>query len=182
MKRQQLSRLVLVAGVTLLMSCGNPADLDNFDVVVEETTSVPGATPLELLLDSFPVVDGLAEFDISESSEFRNGKYSPDDVESVRLRRLTMSVVSPDGQDLSFFGDVVFLLSTEGLETIEVATASEFPEGMASVEFETTGSNIKDYVLAKRGTFTVQVSDTKRPAQETQLKIRAVFDVDLGIL
>ncbi|MBD90628.1 MAG: hypothetical protein CL940_09840 [Deltaproteobacteria bacterium] len=165
-----------------LAACGNPADLDNFDVTIEEMTSVPGATPVEILLDSFPVVDGLANFDISNSSEFQNGQYSPDDVGSVRLKRLTMSVVSPDGQDLSFFGDVVFLLSTDGLPTIEVATASEFPEGVSSVNFDTSGADIKEYVLAKEGSFTVEVSDTKRPPQETALKITAVFEVDLGIL
>ena len=81
----------------------------------------------------------------------------------MRLKRLTMSVVSPDGQDLSFFGDVVFLLSTDGMPTIEVATASEFPEGVSSVNFDTSGANIKEYVLAKEGSFTVEVSDTKRP-------------------
>ena len=174
--------LILCVLLLPLAACGNPADLDNFDVTIEEMTSVPGATPVEILLDSFPVVDGLANFDISNSSEFQNGQYSPDDVGSVRLKRLTMSVVSPDGQDLSFFGDVVFLLSTDGMPTIEVATASEFPEGATSVDFETSGADIKDYVLAQAGSFTVEVADTKRPPQETVLKIKAVFEVDLGIL
>ena len=173
---------LIVVALLALGACGNPADLDNFDVTVEETTSVPGATAVELLLDGFPVIDGLANFDISNSSEFKNGQYSPEDVGSVRLKRLTMSVVSPDGQDLSFFGDVVFLLSTDGMPTIEVATASEFPEGATSVDFETSGADIKDYVLAQAGSFTVEVADTKRPPQETVLKIKAVFEVDLGIL
>ncbi len=173
---------LIVVALLALGACGNPADLDNFDVTVEETTSVPGATAVELLLDGFPVIDGLANFDISNSSEFKNGQYSPEDVGSVRLKRLTMSVVSPDGQDLSFFGDVVFLLSTDGMPTIEVATASEFPAGATSVDFETSGADIKDYVLAKAGSFTVEVTDTKRPPQETALKITAVFEVDLGIL
>ena len=173
---------LIVVALLALGACGNPADLDNFDVTVEETTSVPGATAVELLLDGFPVIDGLANFDISNSSEFKNGQYSPEDVGSVRLKRLTMSVVSPDGQDLSFFGDVVFLLSTDGMPTIEVATASEFPEGATSVDFETSGADIKDYVLAKAGSFTVEVTDTKRPPQETVLKIKAVFEMDLGIL
>jgi hypothetical protein len=174
--------LILCVLVLPLAACGNPADLDNFDVTIEEMTSVPGATAVEFLLDGFPVVDGLANFDISNSSEFQNGQYSPDDVGSVRLKRLTMSVVSPDGQDLSFFGDVVFLLSTDGMPTLEVATASEFPEGVASVNFDTSGADIKEYVLAQAGSFTVEVSDTKRPPQETALKITAVFEVDLGIL
>jgi hypothetical protein len=165
-----------------LGACGNPADLDNFDVTIEETTTIEGATAVEVLLDGFPVIDGLANFDLANSSEFKNGQYSPNDVGSVRLKRLTMSVVSPDGQDLSFFGDVVFLLSTDGMPTIEVATASEFPEGVSSVNFDTSGADIKDYVLAKAGSFTVEVSDTKRPPQETVLKITAVFEVDLGIL
>lgn len=174
--------LILCVLVLPLAACGNPADLDNFDVTIEEMTSVPGATAVELLLDGFPVVDGLANFDLTDSSEFKNGQYSPDDVGSVRLERLTISVVSPDGQDLSFFGDVAFLLSTDGMPTIEVATASEFPEGVSSVNFDTSNADIKEYVLAQAGSFTVEVSDTKRPPQETALKITAVFEVDLGIL
>jgi hypothetical protein len=63
-----------------------------------------------------------------------------------------------------------------------VATASEFPEGVSSVNFDTSGADIKEYVLAKAGSFTVEVSDTKRPPEETVLKITAVFEVDLGIL
>ena len=179
MRTMKSYRLGLLALFALLAGC---ADLDNFEVEIEEITSVPGATAIEVLLDGFPVTDGLASFDITEASEFKNSEYSPEDVEGVELKRLTMSVVSPDGQDLSFFGEVVFLLSAEGLPTIEVASASEFPDGADSVNFNTSTANIKNYVLANKGTFTVQVRDTKRPPQETSLKIKAVFDVDLGIL
>lgn len=170
-----------VALLLALTGCGVD-ELDNFDVTVKENAVIPAATVVETLLGGFPQLDAFTEFDLTESATFRNKNYSPSDVDSVLLESLTMTVVSPDGQDLSFFGTVIFFVETEGLPKKEVARAEMFPEGVSSVRFDTTNDDLKNYLLAKEATMTVEVEDTSRPERETTVEVKAVFDIDVNVL
>ena len=167
----------------VLAAAGCGADqLDNFDVTVKETAQIPAATVVETLLGGFPALDAFTSFDLSQSATFRNKNYDVDDVDSVVLERLTLRVVSPEGQDLSFFGTVVFYVEADGLSRKEIARYDDFQPGQDSVAFHTSRDDIKQYVLAKEATVTVEVEDTSRPSQATTVEIEAVFDVDVNVL
>lgn len=157
------------------------ADLDNIDVEVSSQATIPGATPLDVLLGQFPQLDGFTRFDLAQSSTFRNSEYDVNDVDSVTLTSMTMSVAEPEGQDLSFLGEVVFFVETAGLERREIARQESFPEGADRVAFEVVPGDIKSYVMAAEATVTAEVSDSKRPDEETTIRVDAVFDVDIKV-
>lgn len=178
--------LVRRAGLCLLCACALASaagcgELDNFDVPVKARATIPGAGPLGNLLDVFPPLDGFNRFDISRTSEFENREHSPDDVDSVVLESLVMRVVSPAGQDLSFFGTVTFRLDTAELPDIEVARRSDFPAGQSEVAFTTVTDDLKAYVLAAEGTMTADVQSSRAPPQETVVELEAIFDVDVNV-
>ena len=162
-------------------ACSDAEDLDNFDVEVKGQTVIKAGSALEVLLNGFPQLDAFTGFDLSESQAFRNKDYSPDDVDSVVLQTLTLEVTDPDGQDLSFLGSMVVYAETEGLPRKEIARRDDFPEGMMKVSFTTSSDDIKDYVLAREGSLTVDVIDSRRPNQDTTVEMVAVFDVDIRI-
>jgi len=179
--RSTLLAIGLAAVILLAIGCDDAARLDNFDVEVTEQTVVEKASPLELLLGSFPQLDAFTRFDITDQADFQNSKYSPDDVDSIHLSTFTMRVVMPDGQDLAFLGSMVLYLETDGLPRKEIARCDDFPAGQTSVDFETTGDDLKPYVLARESHLTVEVNDSRRPEQDTTLELQAIFDVDIKV-
>lgn len=179
-----LRKIVLALGALVvlgLLGCDSAERLDNFNVDVREQVTVPGASVLEQLLGGFPTLDDFNNFDLAQTSTFQNTKYSVDDVDSVNLESLTFTVISPDGQDLAFLGEVIFYVQAEGLERKEIARQDNFPAGATEVAFDTTPDDLKQYLLAREADITVETLDSKRPNQDTVVEVEAIFDVDVNV-
>ncbi len=174
--------LVLLAALASTSSCDEVRRLDNFDVRITEEVVVDGRSVLGDLFEQFPQLAEATSFDITQSGTFQTEGYDPDDVDSVVLERVTFRVLEPEGQDLSFFGAVVFFLEAEGLPRIEVARQEEFPPGETSVDFQTTNADLKAYLVNQRGTVTAEITDSQLPAQQTRVEVVIVFDVDIDVI
>ncbi|PJB36313.1 MAG: hypothetical protein CO108_23680 [Deltaproteobacteria bacterium CG_4_9_14_3_um_filter_63_12] len=177
--RTAVSLLCLLFTASLAWGC---EDVDNFDVSVDGETTVPAASPLELILGDLPLTESFTHFDITQAQGFRNDKYTVDDVDSVRLKSLVMTATVPEGADLSFLGEVSFYAETAGLPRKEIARQDTFPVGQSAVSFAVVRDDLKSYLLAPEGGITVEVLDSSRPEFETTLSIKAVFDVDVNVL
>jgi len=85
--------------------------------------------------------------------------------------------MSPQDQDLSFFGSVRVILRTEGLGEVEMAQAASFPAGSREVVFAHTEQDLRDYLLAPEYEIEVEAQDSERPPQNTVIQVKADFDV-----
>ncbi|OIP39756.1 MAG: hypothetical protein AUK47_09445 [Deltaproteobacteria bacterium CG2_30_63_29] len=177
--RRAFRILYLLLTTSLVWGC---EDIDNFDVSVDGETTVPAASPLELILGDIPLTEAFTHFDITQAQGFKNDKYTVDDVDSVRLKSLVMTATVPEGADLSFLGEVIFYAETAGLPQKEIARQDTFPVGQRAVSFAVVRDDLKSYLLAPEGGITVEVLDSSRPKFETTLSIKAVFDVDVNVL
>ncbi len=177
----RLSTLAMAIMVPWVAGCDALEQLDNISVPITTTVTVPGATPVDILLGAFPTPAGLDGFDFSQSSVFENSKYGPDDVDSIKLESLVFEVVSPLNQDLSFLESVVFFIETDDLPRIELARSDSFPEGATLVVFQPTNADLKRYVLGTQATVTTEAPNAERPPEETTIEVRAVFDADIRV-
>ncbi len=177
-----MTPLAALALLVLSAGCSDVEDLDNFDVTINQQTAIPGASALELLLGNFPVLDSFTAFDLAQEASFKNSGRDANDVDKVTLAALTFKTVDPPGQDLAFFGEVIFFIEAEGLPRKEIARQEDFPAGATTVAFDTSPDDLKDYVLVNRATITVEINDTSRPPQETIIEVKAVFNVDVNVL
>lgn len=157
-------------------------DIDNFDVEVRDEATLAGATIVEGVLGGFPTVDAFTRFDLSQSAEFEERGYSPDDVDSIHLTRLRLRVVDPADQDLSFLGPVEVVLQNPDLPAITIASQTDFPPASTQVDFETSAADLKRYLLGTRSSITFSIEDARRPEQDTRVEILAVFDVDVNVI
>lgn len=176
--------VVLLAALSALGGCDDIESLDNFDVPIEAEVVVERGTAIEMLLGGFPQLEGFTRIDLSESAAFGNNGYRARDVDSLVLESLLMRVISPEAEeaDLAFFGEVTFILETEGREPVEIAWADEFPAGARVVEFTTTDADLKAYLVGAEGTIRADIRDTRRPDVDTTVRVEAVFDVDVNVL
>jgi hypothetical protein len=174
--------LLIVFLSALSIGCGSLEDLDNFDVEVRDETTVEAGTAIEGLLAGFPQLDGFTRLDISQSAEFEERGYNPDDVDSIRLTRLTLSIIEPAEQDLAFLGSVQVIVSNPDLPDVVMAERLSFDEGEQQVDFETSDANLRHYLLGTRSTITFDIEDSRRPMQDTRIEVEAVFDVDVNVI
>lgn len=177
-------RIALLAACAALVGCDDIESLDNIDVPIEAEVVVERGTAIEMLLVGFPPLEGFTRVDLSESAAFGDNGYRARDVDSLTLTSLVMRVVAPDAEeaDLSFFGEVVFIVEAAGLEPIEIARATAFPVGAREVVFSTTDDDLKRYLVGTAGTITADIRDTRRPDVDTTVRVEAVFDVDINVL
>ncbi|TVQ93384.1 MAG: hypothetical protein EA397_04510 [Deltaproteobacteria bacterium] len=163
--------------VAALLAIACQGQLFNVRVSGDATTTVPARTALEQLVGDF----GFGEFvsmDLTESQELQNQGVEPGDIASARLVRFDLEAIDPDDADLSFLDSMSIYVEAPDLPRVLLATASEFPEGEAVVEFELTGEDIADHVVSQSMTFSTEVNG-RRPTSRTE--VLASYAVRVGV-
>ncbi|MED5374688.1 MAG: hypothetical protein VX899_26960 [Myxococcota bacterium] len=148
-------------------------------IQVEETAQV--TIEKGTLLEDFIGDMGFDEFvtmDLTESSELANQGVEPGDVQEVTLTSFSLTALEPEDADLSFIDSMDVTVEGPDLPLEIMATADDFPEGQASVEFELTQVDITDYVTSERMSIGTDVS-AHRPEQDTL--VEAAFTVSVRV-
>jgi hypothetical protein len=174
--RRTTAAFVLALPLLAAVGCDR---LDNFDVIVSDQATIQGA-PIGAL-GALPGLDAFTRFDLSQSSDFQNRQYSIDDVDRLTLTRLTLRRISPNAQDLAFFGTLVLSLEADGLPKKEIARASGFAAGQTTKDMIVTPDDLRLYLLARQATLTADALDSRPPPQDTVIELEAVFDVDVNV-
>jgi hypothetical protein len=168
-----LRALALAPVALVLAACG---ELDQIDVVHSGSATVPGgpAVPISGAIAAFPF--SLGRDALSEEGVDAN------DVDSARLVGLRLEVT----QGTSFqdwLDEISFYVEAPGLAPVLVATKAgigSLPDGTSVVDLDTTGVDLKPYVLADTTTVTAQGSGTAPPV-DTTVKATATVRVDVSV-
>jgi hypothetical protein len=145
------------------------------DVPITSSTTVKGGTLFQnLLSQSF---GDFTSIDLASSAEFKNAGIDKDDVESVRLSGLTLTVTAPAGGTLEFLDEVAFYVEAEGLPKVKVAEAAAVPDSATTLALTTTNVELAPYVTAPKLSLTTETK-AHAPRSDTTLEARAVFTVD----
>jgi hypothetical protein len=149
-----------------LCGCG----ILSFDVNSKGTTTVQGSA-IGAVLPGLSSFGGFDNFDISQQAGFDNNDTRKDHITSTRLTKLTVKVVSPSGQDLSFFTSLKFTISASKpqLPAIEIAHRESFPAGATSVDLTIDDVDIAAYAKADNFAITTQASG-HAPTQDTTIE------------
>lgn len=169
-------RIIATVGLFGLVGCGE----ELFTISVEQTSDTvvtgvgvlpPEAPDEPLAIDQWvevPDQDYLAGQGIAES-----------DVTDAYLRQLTVSVVSPDSQDLSFLDEVELWVSAPGLPDARIAHGGPYPAGTMSADLELDGVDIAPYAFAD-GPSIGTIAGGQPPEADTTLRATASFEVGVS--
>lgn len=168
--RKVLPAVALVTAVT----CAN---LDNIDVDAGGKVTVPAGTIVDKLLAGALDFTGFNKIDFSQ--DFANQGVTKDDVDSVHLKSLELTIESGDNFD--FIESISFSVGADGLDTVEIAHLDAVPKGTKKLVLDvSTSAELKPYVVAPSMRIDGKVQG-ERPDQETTVSAAAVFDVDIHI-
>src|SRR5688572_19762368 len=117
------------------LALGTCSSLDNIEVPVTGNATIPRRSVIDELLGnlSFAGFDG---FDISQSQQFENQGYSKDQVDSVRMLELTLTIRSPAGAKFDFMDSIRFYAEADGLPRVLVAELDVVPDGVSTLALD----------------------------------------------
>lgn len=160
----------------LLLLAACDGSLTHIAVSGQTSTSVPAGTVLEALVGDLGFGD-FTDMDLTTSQELKNQGVKPGDITSAVLTDFSLHAKSGD-PDLSFLTSMRLRVQTDTLDALTIASQDHFPEGEDTVDFETTGTDIAEYVTSQAMTLTTDV-DGHRPESDTV--VVAAWVVDVGV-
>ena len=175
-----VSSLPAVASLLLLAACGSPS----FTTEVRGEAVVPGdPAPQSVVLNSLPAIGSFTSIDFNQNQEFQNQGVTKDEVSSVRVSQLRLSIVSPDGQDLGFLDEVRFYAKAGNQEVLiaEAIGVAERGVGKRELELGVRDAELQPYVTAPSMSILVR-GRGRVPSQDVRLQAVVTLDVKVNVL
>ena len=156
--------------VALMATLG--CEVADFDVERNGTATIPrGITgeDLQLMrLDDMEIV--LTEIEDTHG-------IAREDLSDAEITSFTLTVLEPDGTDLSFATSIEVFAEAEGLERVRIAHQTEFPSGEDVIDLETDDVDLRDYVAAPSVTLVARIDGVTPPAD---VQVEAAAELHLG--
>lgn len=158
----------------LATACGH---LDEFDVTRSATMTIDGiAGSPSLATPSLPVPLPIDRHVLEQEG------IDPNDVDSARLVALRIEVTQGTNFE-DWLEGVAFTIEASGLSKQLLAQRTGIgllPDGTTAVALETSGVDLKPYVLAESSTVTADLTG-RAPAVDTTVKVTATVRVDVNV-
>ena len=179
-----MKRLVLLLLVIILIpaeSCRKIRDLANININIPYSTQVTIPAVYE---DGVPIPFGGVNASIGPVAIATNSKQyiqeyntSPDKILHVKLKQLSLKLLSPEGETLDFFDTVRVYISAEGQPEFLAAYYFGRPNGQDSIAMVCSDMNLKSYFLADVMYFKLNARFNRVPEPGTTLGIYSVFNM-----
>lgn len=172
------SRPIVVALlISLLTGCGG---LTKISTTQPATATIQGGSILDLLASDIGF-GNLGNFDITQSQEFKNQGIKREQLNSVKLRSLTLKITSPaSGQDFTFLQSLAFFVEAPGVAKKQIAHGGPFAAGAKEISLTIDGEELVAYAAATSMTFTT-TANGKKPANTTTIEAKVILDADVNL-
>ena len=179
---RSLPVLLLCLGVALSgCNCG----LTVFDTTVKAQTMIPGSTGLVKLLGDLGPLQGFSNIDFNNNQDFKNQGVKKSDVDSVKVTKFTLKIVSPSDQDYSFLKSLQFFAEADGKKVLLAEKLDIDKLGLKApnptVTFDVKDVELKPFVTAPSMSITTAGSGTQ-PNRDTTLEAAITLRIDVKVL
>ncbi len=161
---------VLLIGIIFTVSCKK---LLTFEISDSTTTTVsanilPFQLPLEL-----PTPDVTT----NSESEFEQNDTKVELVKEIILKRLALTIISPDGKTFSFLKSIEIYISADGEDETKIAWNNDVQSNAESIELETTTAALDKYVKKDKYKLRTTVVTRETLFEDVDIKIDFTFQV-----
>ncbi|MFC4634290.1 hypothetical protein ACFO3O_10250 [Dokdonia ponticola] len=173
---KKLLAIIFISG--FLNSCDVVDELTKFDLTYDTNIIIESSTVLDL-----PINIISPEVETNSEQEFDNNNTRVDLVESIKLRRLKMEIITPDEGDFNFLNEIRIFIRADGFEEILIASAITIPENNSkTLELDIENIELLDYVRQENYTLRTETITDEVISENHQINIETVFRVDAKIL
>lgn len=168
--------LVFIAGI--LNSCDAVDELTKFDLTYNTSITIESSTILDLPVDIIS-----PEIATNSEQEFDNNNTRTDLVESIKLKRLKMDLITPQDGNFNFLNEIRIFIRAEGLEEVLIASTTIIPEDNSrTLELDIEDRELVDYIRKDNYTLRTETVTDGVISEDHQIDIETVFRVDAKIL
>ena len=167
----------LAAVVLASLTCSS--EVDNVEIEQDGRANIPAGSVVDQLLGDLAFA-GFDDIEISQSQELENQGYTEEQIDSVHLTSLTLTVSAPAGGNFDFLDSIAFFVEAEGEDRLEIARLEPVPDGQTELDVPVTDAELLAYAVAPEMTVTTEVSGTS-PDEDTTVDAHLVFDVDINV-
>ncbi|WP_150451431.1 hypothetical protein [Arenibacter lacus] len=174
-----MKKYILILAVMLgLGGCDKLDELTKFEMDYKQRVVIPASAGMDLPFDVFT-----PKTETNSSSEFAVNDTRKDLIEEIVLRKLTLSIVSPEGEDFSFLESITVYMSAEDLPEIKIAWNDEVSATVGGVlELEVSDDDLKEYIKKDSYSLRVNTVTDELLKSDHEIEIASIFFVDAKIL
>jgi hypothetical protein len=148
-----------------------------FDVTVTGQSTIPGSGLPGAGLIQLPFdFGGFGAIDLSSTQEFKNQGVSRNEVQSVKLKSVTLSISAPSGASFDFLDSIAFDASAPGQSQVAVAQITSIPRSSSQLSLAVDDVELAPYVAAPSMSVTTNAQGMP-PSQDTTVSAVLVFEV-----
>ena len=174
-----MKRIIFILLVAVLtFSCDKVDELTKFDVDYQTNYTISSST---IINTPFSIIT--PDVTTNSSSTFENNNTRSDLVESIRLRSVRITLISPTDSNFDFLRSMRVFLDADDLEEVEVAFISDLQDDNVSfLDLNLTNQELKEYIKKDRFRLRVQTTTDQTLTQDHEIQIDCKFRVDAKIL
>ena len=167
--------LIVIMTIT---SCDKVDELTKFDVDYESNYTIASTT---IINTPFSIIT--PDITTNSTSTFENNNTRSDLVESIRLRSVRITLISPSDSNFDFLRSMRVFLDADDLEEVEVAFITDLEDdNVASLNLQLTNQELKEFIKKESFRLRVQTTTDQTLTQDHDIKIDCKFRVDAKIL
>lgn len=165
-----------VCALVALATCGG---LDEFSITESAQTTIQGSA-LGGVLGNFAFA-GFSSLDISENQTLENQGVKRNQIDSVKVREITMTITDTSrGQNFDFLDSIEFYVEAEGLDRKLLASGSNFASGLTTIGLDVRDVELAAYVSKEAMSITTDTTGNP-PAEDTTIEAEMTLDVNVNV-
>jgi len=177
-------KILLVALSIGFISCEKTIEkaLDRFtmfEVDNESSFTIASTTVLNT-----PFALSTPEIQSDSNNDFENNNSRKNLIESAKLKKLNLSIQSPDTGNFDFLNEIELFINAEGLPEALLASKKEIPEnGSRTLALDTeVDTEFAEYLKKDGYNIRVRALTDKTINEDYEVKVNTVFFIDAKIL
>ena len=172
--RKYISIIVLAF---IVSSCSKLDELTKFNMDYDTQVTIPSSAGINLPFDVLT-----PDTETNSESTFESNDTRKDLVEEIKLTKLQLALTSPSEADFSFLESIEVYISAEGLDEILIASKTEIPETVSTLDLEVSDTDLKEYIKKDNYSLRLNTVTDEAMSQDHQIDVNSTFFVDAKIL
>lgn len=115
--------------------------------------------------------------------EFESNDANKDKIEEVKLKKMYLQTVSPEGKRFTFLDEVEIFVKADGLSEMLLASKYDISDNIGDyLELNPTENDLSEYIKKDKLSFRVRVVQDEQTFQDVEADCKMTFFVDAKVL
>lgn len=161
-----------------LLNCSVIDELTKFDLDYDTSYTLD---PVNIV--GVPVSLFTSDIDTESETTFENNNTNSNSIESVKLKKLTLQISSPETGNFNFLQQIQIYMSTENIEEKEIANLFDIENANSkSLELNAINTELKDYLKEDKFKLRIVAITDETTTESYDVNFFATFKVDAKVL